>query len=137
MVAPAAPLVAQTLNPFAVGSSDRLTEMIVALMDDQCKVEAIGVIRSIPSFRAEMLDDIGADESLSEALTRHLGDGEWSQWEYSADDVRGALSSLERHEEIQLRAFRYFLDANADQAGSFTIQIAPDVEAEVGPPTAV
>lgn len=127
---PAGPVVARTLNPFALGSSDSLTEMVLALLDDEHKMETIGFIRSVPSFRIEMLDEIGRDESLSEALTRHLGDGEWSEWAYTADDVRDALSSLRRRDELLRQAFRYW-DADGDQNRANTSEVMTVAEAEV------
>ncbi len=109
-------VVSRTLNPFSTGNSSRLTEMVLAGLDQVEKEKTIAVVRSIPSFRIEMLDDIGGDESVSEALTQHLGDGEWSEWAYSADDVRRTLSSLDRKDQLHLEAVRYFSEANVVSA---------------------
>jgi hypothetical protein len=131
LAVPAEPLVAPPLNPFAAGSSEALTEMVLALMEDAHKVETIGVIRSVPSFRFDMLDDIGPNESLSEAMTRHLGDGEWSGWDYSVDEVRDAISSLEREDEIRCQAaIRRFYDVK--QVLASTNEFADAAEMEVG-----
>ncbi|MBY3155388.1 hypothetical protein HFO56_23980 [Rhizobium laguerreae] len=123
-----APLVAKTLSPFA-DSSINLAEMLLELLADAQKVETIGIIRSAPSFQIGILDDIGPGEHVSETLTRHLGHGEWSNWDYSADDVREALSSLDREDEIRYRAIRHFHDCN--QVKTTTIEVTPDVLDEV------
>ncbi|MBY3432567.1 hypothetical protein HFN89_00070 [Rhizobium laguerreae] len=136
MTAPAAPAVARTFNPFAIGSSSSLTEMVLALMEETQQVETIAVVRSIPCFRVEMLDDIGNDESVSDVLTRHLGEGEWSEWTYSADDVRDALSSLDYMDQLHRQAIGYFMGANDDQVEASTIEVMTELEAEVGLPAA-
>jgi hypothetical protein len=33
----------------------------------------------------------------------------WSEWEYSSEEVRDALASLERREAMQAEAMRYLL----------------------------
>ncbi|MCS4088811.1 hypothetical protein [Rhizobium sp. BK176] len=132
MDTPTAPLVSRTLNPFAAGSSDRLTEMIVALLDDQHKMETIKVIRAIPSFRVEMLDDNGSGESVAETLTRHLGDGEWSEWSYTVDDVRAALTSLDREDELRRQALLYWTGGDR----SITVDDATVAETQIAMPVA-
>ena len=133
MSAPVAPVVAQILNPFAAGNSDSLTKMILALMDDMDKTEAIGVIRSMPSFRAEMLDDIGSNESVAEAMTRQLGDGQWSEWQYTVDDVRYALSSLDREDELRRQALRYWnvMDGSITDEGGPLAEVQIEMSAVV------
>lgn len=110
VVAPAAPLVANTLNPFAPGNTGTLTRMILALLDDQLRESAIGVLRSVPSFRIDLLDGIGADESVAKSLTDHLGDGDWSEWEYTAGEVREAIGSLERRDALVVQAMGRYVD---------------------------
>jgi hypothetical protein len=130
MTAAAAPLVPNKLNPFADGNTSSLTEMLLELLAESQKVETIGIIRSVPSFQLGMLDDIGPGERVSESLTRHLGHGEWSGWDYSVDDVRDALSSLEREDEIRYQAIRHFYDDHRLKATE--VKVTPDVVDGVG-----
>jgi hypothetical protein len=51
-----------------------------------------------------MLDDIGPNESIAVTMTQHLGDGEWSEWLYTVDDVRDALSSIDRVDKLRRQA---------------------------------
>jgi hypothetical protein len=133
VIAPTTPVAVQTLNPFASGNSESLTEMVLAMMEEGHRIDTIEAIRSVPSFRIELLDDVGPDESVSNALTDHLGEGDWSEWDYSADEVRDALVSLERRDAIRIEALRY-MDAN--QVNPSAIDATPDVSQEARPSTA-
>nr|WP_250808418.1 hypothetical protein [Neorhizobium tomejilense] len=117
---PAIALVRRTLNPFD-GDPSRLTEMVVALMDDLEREETVAVLRSLSVFRIDMLDELGPDESVGESLTRHLGVGEWSEWRLSANDVRSALGSLSLRDELYSKAVRQF-DTYEEQTTEHSVE---------------
>lgn len=109
VVAPTSPLVENALNPFAAGNTETLTKMVLALMEDEHRVEAIGAIRAVPSFGIDLLDNIVPGESVANFLTRHFGEGKWSRWAYSVDEVRDAFASLERRDALRIEAARHFM----------------------------
>lgn len=98
--------VARALTPFAPGNTDSLTEMLLALLDERERTDAISVIRSVASFRIDMLDDIRDGESVADSLTRNLGEGQWSEWDYSVEDIRSSLITLDREEELKMAPLR-------------------------------
>ncbi len=97
--AKAAALPSTSLNPFDSDAST-LTDMVVSLIEDMETQETVGVLLSVPGFRIDMLDDLEPTAPVGAALTRQLGPGEWSDWRWSADEVRFALRVIKQRNEV-------------------------------------
>lgn len=94
------PLVSMTLNPFAQGNADTLTEMVLEVMDEIAKEDAVEALLWKRSFQPQMINDMDQSLTVGDALTAHLGQGFWTDWIWSADEARQILSRVLRRREL-------------------------------------
>ncbi len=92
---PVEPVLKRTsFNPFAVGSADSLTRMVVAVMEQVRISELVTALANLEGFSREILKSAAPGQTVGDFLTKVFGEGEWS----------GLVSPVEEIENEFVRA---------------------------------
>jgi hypothetical protein len=92
-------LVKNSLNPFDCDTA-RLERTLIEVFDEMEIEDGILALQSTRRFRLDMIFIMDPFMTVGQAMTKHLGKGFWTKWNWYSEDVQKAYARLTERQQL-------------------------------------